>query len=222
MTTTATTTCPSWCALPAGHDLDGPRDVSGATLREHVIKNADLIDMNGDTFVVDLRRLDVVDGDGPHSELTQVYVDAHPLTSAEARKATAALLTAGDLLDSESICASGKPREHLDADPDSSEWGCRVPDVPNVTTLVVTPFDHSRGVPEHTGHRGVKLDATTRFTSGRVFSTDFPTVFVADSGDVEIGEDLRIPREDAAEWFRAVADYLAGGPGAPETVAPHE
>lgn len=69
------------------------------------------------------------------------------------------------------------------------------------------PYDHSRGVPEHTGMRGVTLDARTSFPSGRVFSTHFPTVFVSDSGDVEIDEG-RVTRADAAAWFRAVADYL--------------
>jgi hypothetical protein len=73
-------------------------------------------------------------------------------------------------------------------------------------TLTIGAFNHSDD-PEHTGMRGVRLDADTGFPSGRVFSSAFPTVWVADSGDVEF-EEGRFPRDVAAAWFRAVADYL--------------
>lgn len=84
----------------------------------------------------------------------------------------------------------------------------RVADGPEPFPLTVAPFDHSRGVAEYTGMRGVKLDAPTGYQSTRVFSVDFPTVFVTESGEVEVGETIRVPRATAAAWFRAVADYL--------------
>jgi len=55
------------------------------------------------------------------------------------------------------------------------------------------------------------LDAKTSFGSGRMFSADIPTIWLSDNDDVEISDLLRTTREDAARWFRAVADYLDGG-----------
>lgn len=72
--------------------------------------------------------------------------------------------------------------------------------------LHVQRFVHSDD-PQMRGMRGVTLDATTGYWSGRVFSTSFPTVFVTDAGDIEFGEE-RVPTDVAAAWFRAVADYL--------------
>lgn len=74
--------------------------------------------------------------------------------------------------------------------------------------LRVEPFDHAPGDAAMTGMRGVKLDADTRFGSGIVFSRHYPTVFVADNGDIDMDE-LRIPGRDAEQWFRAVADAIA-------------
>lgn len=74
--------------------------------------------------------------------------------------------------------------------------------------LIVAPYDHSRGDPQMTGMRGRMLDATTNFPSGAVFSTDFPTVWLSDNGEVAIADYLRTTLDDAAGWFRAVADYL--------------
>lgn len=76
--------------------------------------------------------------------------------------------------------------------------------------LAVTPFDHSGGVPAYTSMRGVKLDASTGRRSV-ILSPDFPTVFVAESGEVEFDEG-RFPRAAAVAWFRAVADYLEAHP----------
>lgn len=198
MATTTTMTCPSWCTLHAGHDLGVESRVAsgGVIWREHTAGETTITDFNGQEFFVELRQLDVLGGtEEPHTEPARVYLDSYSLTATLARETARALVAAAGLLDS----SAARPS----------------------LTLAVKPFDHSRGVPEHTGHRGVTLDAKTRFQSGRVFSTAFPTVWGTDSGDVEVG-DLRIPRDDAAAWFRAVADYLTEGPGAPETVAPAE
>jgi hypothetical protein len=65
--------------------------------------------------------------------------------------------------------------------------------------------------PKIRGMRGVTLDATTGYFSGRVFSTSFPTVYVTDAGDIEFSDE-RVPTDVAAAWFRAVADYLDAAP----------
>lgn len=74
--------------------------------------------------------------------------------------------------------------------------------------LTVTPFDYGTEAPVQTRLRGVMLDAPTSSTV-HPSADDFPTVYVCDNGDVEMGDNLRVPRAAAAAWFRAVADYLA-------------
>lgn len=68
--------------------------------------------------------------------------------------------------------------------------------------LSVEPFNFG-------GDGGIALSVEPVAKSGR-WSTYFPTVYVA-ADEVEIGED-RYSREEAAAWFRAVADYLAANP----------
>lgn len=73
--------------------------------------------------------------------------------------------------------------------------------------LMAQRFTHSDD-PVMTGMRGVMLDAETGFSSGRVFSTRFPTVFLSDSGIVEVGEEISVPADRAVAWLRAIADYI--------------
>lgn len=77
-----------------------------------------------------------------------------------------------------------------------------------VIELVIERFAFGPDPARFSGDRGTQVAAETRFTTGRVFSTHFPTVWVSDSGDVEIGAELRIPAEDAIAWLRAVADHI--------------
>lgn len=75
--------------------------------------------------------------------------------------------------------------------------------------LVIERFAHGADPARYAGNRGTSVTAATRFaSSGRVFSTHFPTVFVTDSGDVELGEELLVPADDAIAWLRAVANHI--------------
>lgn len=74
--------------------------------------------------------------------------------------------------------------------------------------LTIERFDRSGGDARYSGMRGTRVEAETGYTSSRVFSTHFPPVYVADSGDVEIGDELLVPIAEALAWLRAVADHI--------------
>lgn len=66
----------------------------------------------------------------------------------------------------------------------------------------ISPFDHQNGG-DWPGNRGVVMDSETGW-DGKVFSRRMPSVWITDSGDVEIDE-LRVPAEDALAWLEAAA-----------------
>lgn len=68
--------------------------------------------------------------------------------------------------------------------------------------ISVRPFDHQQGG-DYPGSRGVVVDAGRPDASGIVFSTDLPTVFISDAGDVDV-DHYRVPAEDLIAWMRAV------------------
>jgi hypothetical protein len=68
----------------------------------------------------------------------------------------------------------------------------------------VSTFDHQNGG-DWPGNRGVVMDTEAGYT-GRVFSTRMPSLWITDSGDVELDEmGGRWPAEDVLAWLEAAA-----------------
>lgn len=72
--------------------------------------------------------------------------------------------------------------------------------------LVDVQIDRFESDPKKPGRRGTRVRATTGF-SGLAFSAAFPTVYVTDTGDVEI-DDLRVPACSALAWLRELASHV--------------
>lgn len=69
--------------------------------------------------------------------------------------------------------------------------------------ISATPFDHQGGG-DWPGSRGTHITAS-RPGSGIHFATQFPGIWVAASGAVEVDRYGIYPPEDIAEWLESVA-----------------
>ena len=68
------------------------------------------------------------------------------------------------------------------------------------------PFDHQQGG-DYPGSRGIVLDTVRPHSSGLVLSANFPSVFIADTGFVDM-DDGRYPADDMLAWLEAVASTI--------------
>lgn len=75
-------------------------------------------------------------------------------------------------------------------------------------TVEASRFDdrpHLKGYP---GVRGVMIDATRKVTRPHVYTFSFPTVWILDSGEVQLDQVGRWPAADFLAWIDAIRPHL--------------